>query len=71
MEVPSKFPPGCRFGERSEGGFIVEFPDRGWFALSDDGATLEPRPRLDSRGPREWFDRTEAEFLAAAAKAAA
>lgn len=70
MKLPNKFPEGCRFGERNEGGFVVEFPDGRWFALSDDGATLEPRPLLDSRGPGTWFDRTEAEFLAAAKAAA-
>lgn len=65
MKVPDKFPEGCRFGERSEGGFFVEFPDGKWFALSDDGASLDPRPYLDSRGPvSEWFERSEAEFFA-------
>ena len=68
MRVPDKFPSGCRFGERSEGGFFVEFPDKGWFALSSDGKELAARPAMGARGPSsDWFERTEAEFRAAAA----
>ncbi len=67
MKVPDRFPPGCRFGEQSEGGFFVELPDGSWFALSDDGRSLSPRPGLKSRGPiGEWYERTEYEFLAEA-----
>lgn len=65
MKVPDKFPAGCRFGERSEGGFFVEFPDGRWFRLSSDGLSLEFCKYLDSRGPvSDWFDRSEAEFFA-------
>ena len=65
MKVPSSFPAGCRFGLRSEGGFFVEIPGKSWFALSSDGASLSARPHIDSRGPiSEWFDRSEADFLA-------
>jgi len=64
MRVPDKFPEGCRFGERSEGGFFVEFPDNGWFALVEDGASLSPRPALGPRGPvSEWYERSESDFF--------
>lgn len=63
IPIPDKFPDGCRFGERSEGGFFVEFPDGKWFALSGDGKSLSPRPYLDRRGPTsEWWERSEAEM---------
>lgn len=69
--IPDKFPAGARFGERSEGGFFVELPGSGWFALADDGKSLSPRPLLPPSGPiSEWFDRSEADFRAAAAAAA-
>lgn len=68
MRVPDKFPAGCRFGERAEGGFFVEIPGDGWFALSSDGKSLSARPAMGARGPvSDWFERSEAEFLAAAA----
>lgn len=65
IDIPSKFPKGCRFAERLEGGFFVEFSDGSWFALSDDGKELLLRPLLGSRGPiSEWYERTEADFFA-------
>lgn len=65
IPVPESFPAGCRFGERSEGGFFVEFPPGRWFALSSDGKSLEPRPALGPRGPlSEWWERSEEEFRA-------
>ena len=64
MKLPDKFPAGCRFAERSEGGFFVEFPDGAWFALSDDGRSLEPRTAMGPSGPvSEWFPRSEADFF--------
>lgn len=64
MKVPDKFPPGCRFAERVEGGFFVEFPGGDWFALAADGASLSPRPGLGPRGPiSEWYERSEADFF--------
>ncbi len=67
MKVPDRFPPGCRFAERSEGGFFVEFADGKWFRLSDDGSSLKFCKYLDSRGPiSEWFERSESELLAEA-----
>lgn len=69
MLTPDKFPDGCRFGERSEGGFFVEIPGEGWFALSLDGKSLSARPALGASGPVSvWFERSEAEFLAASAR---
>ena len=63
MKVPDKFPPGCNFVERSEGGFFVEFSDGRWFALDDDGE-LSPRTRMGSKGPvGEWFSRSEEDFF--------
>lgn len=50
MELPVKFPEGCRFFASFSGDEFVEFPDGKVFKLADSGDTLEPRARLPFDG---------------------
>jgi hypothetical protein len=46
MKLPDKFPVGCEFVPTFGGDWFVEIPGEGWFKLSDDGKSLEPRPSM-------------------------
>lgn len=51
MEVPSKFPPGCKFWASFFGDEFVVFPDGSVACAADDGGSLVPRKVLPSLSP--------------------
>lgn len=67
MNVPDKFPAGCRFAASSGGDSFVEFPDGGVFKLADSGDKILPVAALPRSG--DFMD--ESRFLAEARSLAA
>lgn len=74
MRLPDKFPKDCVFVPTAGGDWFVEMPGKGWFKLSEDGDSLDPRPLMAAG--REGAPRggltfsTDPTGLLAAAKAA-
>ena len=46
MRLPDKFPRGSLFVPTFGGDWFVDIPGEGWFKLSDDGLSLDPRPAM-------------------------
>ena len=46
IKVPDQFPAGSEFVPTFGGDWFVDLPGKGWFKLSDDGSTLDPRPGM-------------------------
>ena len=59
MEIPDKFPPGCKFLASFSGDDFVVFPDGKIFVLEDSGVLLKERAGL----PRGAAPMPEANFL--------
>ena len=59
MEIPDKFPPGCKFLASFSGDDFVVFPDGKVFELDDSGESLRERAGL----PRDAAPMSEANFL--------
>lgn len=59
MEIPDKFPPGCKFLASFSGDDFVVFPDGKVFVLDDSGESMRERAGL----PRGAAPMSEASFL--------
>jgi hypothetical protein len=59
MEIPDKFPPGCKFLASFSGDDFVVFPDGKTFVLDDSGESMTERSGL----PRGAAPMSEASFL--------
>ena len=59
MEIPDKFPPGCKFLASFSGDDFVIFPDGKIFELDDSGESMRERAGL----PRDAAPMSEAGFL--------